>query len=101
MVLGVGRHEVARKGGGVSLPDNCPNCGSNTWNQSGSRRHYACESWINEGRDLLNHKTDTCCDRRAIREAAAIIREMMDEWGMAMPFEMIDKAEEWLKDNAP
>ena len=50
---------------------------------------------------MLNHKTDTCCDRRAIREAAAIIREMMDEWGMAMPFEMIDKAEEWLKDNAP
>ena len=83
----------------MSFPDKCPNCGSGIWSQSGRRRHYACESWINEGRDFLNHKTDTCCDRRAIRDAAAIIREMMDEWGNAMDSDMIEKAEEWLKED--
>lgn len=56
---------------------------------------------MKDGETEIAWRNDDCDNRRTIREAAAIIREMMDEWGMAMPFEMIDKAEEWLKDNAP
>ena len=62
----------------MTFPDACPNCGSNAWNQSGRRRHYECESWINEGRETLNHKTDTCCDWRTIKDATTVIRAFLD-----------------------
>jgi hypothetical protein len=40
-----------------------------------------------------------CEDRITIREAADIIREMVDDWGNAMDEALLVKAENWLKDN--
>jgi hypothetical protein len=56
---------------------------------------------MKEGAEKLTFRTNQCTDRHSIREAAAIIREMVDEWGNAMDAPLLVKAEEWLKDNAP
>ena len=87
----------------MSFPDKCPNCGAvlKVRQFHNDRMIYACESWIKAGLEKLTWKSDTCCDWRTIREAAAIIREMMDEWGNAMDSAMLEKAKEWLKDNTP
>jgi len=87
----------------MTFPDACPNCGAITHADPFQyRRIYACGSWINAGRESLAHKTDTCCDWRTIKDAAAVIRELVDKNGNGMSFPLlIEKAEEWLKDNAP
>ena len=87
----------------MSLPDKCPNCDAAIHRRetSGTRIYFACESWMNEGSEKPTWRSNSCWDKQAIREAATIIREMMDEWGNAMDSDMLDKAEEWLKDNEP
>jgi hypothetical protein len=56
---------------------------------------------MKDGATEIAWRNDECDNRRTIRQAAAIIREMMNEWGNAMDSAMIERAEEWLKDNAP
>lgn len=89
----------------MTFPDACPNCGAVLKaNQLHSdRRNYACGTWIIESRKgVYASKTDTCCDWRTIKDAAAVIRELVDKNGNGMSFPLlIEKAEEWLKDNAP
>ena len=88
----------------MNFPDTCPNCGAvPKFNQPYSdRRVYSCESWIIENKYSKGphtHKTDTCADWRTIKDAATIIREVVDDWGNAMDAPLLAKAEEWLKDN--
>jgi hypothetical protein len=87
----------------MNFPDTCPNCGSqpDKPNPKEGRRFYWCGSWIREGETQLVRQSSQCDDRRTIRDAAAIIREMVDEWGNAMDAPLLVRAEEWLKDNAP
>ncbi len=87
----------------MSIPDTCPECEAprHYRETSGTRIFFACESWMKEGAEKLTFRTNQCTDRHSIREAAAIIREMVDEWGNAMDAPLLVKAEEWLKDNAP
>jgi len=56
---------------------------------------------MNEGSEKATWRSDNCWDKQAIRDAAAIIREMVDDWGNAMDEALLVKAEEWLKDNEP
>ena len=87
----------------MSHPATCPACGSafHYRETSGTRIFFACSSYTYEGRDGLTYRTDECHYRQAIRDAAAIIRETVDEWGNAMDAPLLVKAEEWLKDNEP
>ena len=87
----------------MSFPDKCPNCGSKPHlpNPKEGRWFFECGAWIKDGETEIAWRNDECDNRRTIREATAIIREMMDERGNAMDSAMLEKAEEWLKDNAP
>lgn len=87
----------------MNYPDTCPACGApfHRRETSGPRLCYACGSWMKEGSDGITYRTDECWDRQAIREAAAIIREMVDEWGSEMGNAFCKRVEEWMKDNEP
>ncbi len=90
----------------MNFPDTCPNCGCTPKTaqqiaQKIDRRVYACESWVNAGAKGLSWRSHTCEYWRTIQDAAAIIREMVDDWGNAMDEALLVKAEEWLRDNAP
>lgn len=81
----------------MTFPDACPNCGAITHADPFQyRRIYACGSWINAGRESLAHKTDTCCDWRTIKDAAAVICAFLD----ADP-EARQKGQDWLAGNMP
>lgn len=81
----------------MTFPDACPNCGAIPRSeQSIGRMHYACGSWINKGREMLNYETDTCDDWRTIKEAAAVICAFLD----ADP-EARQKGQDWLGGNMP
>lgn len=81
----------------MTFPDACPNCGAITHADPFQyRRIYACRSWINAGRESLAHKTDTCCDWRKIKDAAAVICAFLD----ADP-EARQKGQDWLAGNMP
>jgi hypothetical protein len=90
----------------MSFPDKCPNCGADprAYQERSDVRAYSCGAWIIENsysKGPHTQKTETCDNRKTIRAAAAIIREMVDEWGNAMDEALLVKAEEWLKDNEP
>jgi hypothetical protein len=87
----------------MNHPATCLACGTpfHYRETSGARIYFACSSYTYKGSDGLAYRTDECHYRQAIREAAAVIREMVDEWGNAMDAPLLVKAEEWLKDNAP
>jgi hypothetical protein len=87
----------------MKYPDTCPMCGSGIHLKAHEdhRRFYWCGSWIRKDTGEFVGGGIMCEDRTAIREAAAIIREMVDEWGNAMDAPLLAKAEEWLKDNEP
>lgn len=81
----------------MTFPDACPNCGAVAYADTPeTRRMYACGSFINAGRESLADKTDTCCDWRAIKEAAAVICAFLD----ADP-EARQKGQDWLAGNMP
>ena len=87
----------------MTPPIECPVCGSKPHlpKPKEGRWFFECGAWMADGDDWPKDVGIVCYERRKIRDAAAIIREMLDEWGMAMSGEMLEKAEGWLKDNAP
>ena len=88
----------------MSIPDKCPVCGSKPHlpNPKEGRWFFECGTWMKDGDDWPKEVGMVCYDRRKIKDAAAIIRGLVDEEGNAMSFPLlIEKAKDWLKDNAP
>ena len=87
----------------MSQPNACPVCGSKPHlpNPKEGRWFFECGAWMADGDDWPRDVGIVCYDRRKIKDAAAIIREMVDDWGNAMDEALLAKAEEWMKDNAP
>lgn len=79
----------------MSFPDKCPNCGAKPHlpNSKEGRWFFECGAWMADGEDWPRDVGIVCYDRRKIKDAAAIIREMMDERGSAMDSAMLEKAE--------
>ena len=61
MVLGVGRDEVARKGGGVSdsIPK-CPNCGAIAAGVTLTHVVFSCGSGREKRKDVLDNQSEKC-----------------------------------------
>lgn len=85
----------------MNTPDTCPMCGSEIHLKAyeDHRRFFWCGSWIRKDTGEFVGGGIMCEDRITIREAADIIREMVDDWGNAMDEALLVKAENWLKDN--
>lgn len=82
----------------MTFPDKCPNCGSAIHRRetSGTRIHFACESWMNEGSEQPTWRSNSCWDKQAIRDATAIIRAFLDGDRDAREI-----GQDWIAENTP
>ncbi len=82
----------------MSLPDECPNCGSAIQHRetSGPRIFFECESWMKDGAGKLTFRTNKCADRKTIRDAACVIRAFLEEDRDAR-----ERGFNWIAENTP